>query len=191
MVGKHRPTVLVVEDETELVKTFGRWLGSEYEVITATSADAALNAINETVDVVLLDRRLPDRPGGEVLQKIREEGYDCRVAMITAVDPDVDILDMEFDDYIVKPVPQDELLAIVSRLLSLAKYNDRVKQSFRLASKLAVLEAEKSSQALQQNPDYQAKREKLEDLNEDIDDLLAEFDEGSFAVAYRDLERFY
>lgn len=191
MTGTDRPTVLVVEDELELKETFGRWLKPMYEVITVTTADAALRAMNDAVDVVLLDRRLPDRSGSEVLHEIREKGYDCRVAMITAVDPDVDIFDMEFDDYVVKPVLKDELLDIVSGLLSLAEYNDRIKKSFRLASKLAVLEAEKSMQDLQKNPEYQAKREELAALNEDIDDLLAEFENGSFAVAYRDLERFY
>lgn len=187
MEGGNHPTILVVEDETELVETFARWLRPEYKVITTRSADEALTEINDDIDVVLLDRRLPDRPGGEVLREIRDRGYDCRIAMITAVDPDIDILDMDFDDYIVKPVPKEELTNIVNRLLRLAEYDVRVKRSYGLASKLAVLEAEKSGQELEKSEEYQAKRKELLSINEDILDLLSEFDSGSFEVAYRDL----
>lgn len=53
--------------------------------------------IDEDVDVVLHDCRMPDRSGGQTLERIREQGYDCRVAMVTAVDLDFDIVEMDFE----------------------------------------------------------------------------------------------
>lgn len=183
-----RFTVLVVEDEAELAATFGRWLEPEYEVRTVQTGQAAIDAMDESVDIVLLDRRLPDLSGGEVLQRIRSEGYECRVAMITAVDPDFDILDMEFDDYVVKPVLQDDLYEIVDRLLALHMYDEQVQRSFGLASKLALLEAEKPIEELQANEDYLERRKELKELREEIDSTLEDFEADAFTIAYRDLD---
>lgn len=47
---------------------------------------------------------MPVRSGNEVLDKMRIAGYDWCVAMVTTVEPDLDILEMGFDDYLVKPV---------------------------------------------------------------------------------------
>ena len=189
-MGEERvPTILVVEDEEELASTFDRWLQPNYRVITAHTATAAIDAMNESVEVVLLDRRLPDRPGEEVLDAIRSAGYDCRVAMITAVDPDVDILDMAFDDYVVKPVTQDELLEIVDGLLTLSTYDEQVQRSFGLATKIAVLESEKPAKELQDNEEYRARCRELEQLRERINETLAEFESDAFTIAYRDLSR--
>ena len=180
-------TVVVVEDEEELAATFKRWLEPTYRVITVHTATGAIEAINETVDVVLLDRRLPDRPGEEVLDAIRAAGFDCRVAMITAVDPDMDILDMAFDDYVVKPVPKNELLELVDGLLTLSTYDDQVQRSFSLARKIAMLESEKPSEELQENDEYLARRREFEELRDEINDTLANFELDAFTIAYRDL----
>jgi len=60
--------------------------------------------MDDEVDAVLLDRRMPDVHGDEVLARLREEGCDCPVIMTTAVDPGMDILEMDFEDYLCKPV---------------------------------------------------------------------------------------
>jgi len=189
MANDEAPTVLVVEDEEELAATFERWLTPTYRVRTAHTAESALSTMDEAVDVVLLDRRLPDQPGEEVLWAIREAGYDCRVAMITAVDPDVDILDMEFDDYVVKPVPKDELIEIVDGLLALSTYDEQVQRSFGLATKIAVLESEKPTEELQNNDQYLSIRRELDRLRQEINATLADFEADSFTRAYRDLGR--
>lgn len=188
MTGDEPRTVLIVEDEEELADTFSRWLERDYRVLTANTGEEAIEAMDESVDVVLLDRRLPDFSGGEVLERIRGAGFDCRVAMITAVDPDFDILDMEFDDYVVKPVLQDDLFDIVDRLLALHTYDEQVQRSFGLASKLAILEAEKPTEELRANEEYVASKEELIDLREEIDDTLAGFEADAFTIAYRDLD---
>ncbi|MFB6270737.1 MAG: response regulator [Halobacterium sp.] len=91
-------TVLVVEDETPLAALYERWLSDAYRVRVANTGGDALDRFDGAVDVVLLDRRLPDRPGSEVLERIRGHDSDCQVAMVTAVEPDEDVLEMGFDD---------------------------------------------------------------------------------------------
>ncbi|MFB6105679.1 MAG: response regulator, partial [Halobacteriaceae archaeon] len=64
-----RPTVVVVDDEEGIAEAYSYWLSDEYDVRTAQSGAGALETIDEDVDVVLLDRRMPDRSGDEVLDR--------------------------------------------------------------------------------------------------------------------------
>lgn len=76
---------------------------------TASSGEKALELLDCAVDVVLLDRNMPGLSGDEVLREISRRGYECRVAMVTAVTPQSDIFDVEIEDYLVKPIHRDEL----------------------------------------------------------------------------------
>jgi DNA-binding response OmpR family regulator len=99
-------------------------------VITAYNGTEALDAITDEVDVVLLDRRMPGLAGEEVLEAIREAEYDCRVAMVTAVTPEEDIVEMGFDDYLAKPVDRKRLLETVDRPVELSAYDDLVQEHY-------------------------------------------------------------
>lgn len=112
------PTVLVVEDNHELADMYAEWLNEPIVVRTAYDGEAALTLMNDTIDVVILDRHLPEQSGDDVLTQLREK-YDCRVAMVTVAEPDLDDLEMEFDDYLTKPVQQNELRTTVEHLLEL------------------------------------------------------------------------
>ncbi|MUW15953.1 response regulator [Halorubrum sp. CBA1125] len=130
------PTVLAVDDDPDLAELYRVYLDPAYDVRIATEGEAALTAMDEAVDVVLLDRRMPDMSGDELLSAIREEGYDARVAMLTAVEPDVDIVDMPFDDYKTKPVTREDLLALVEVLLRRAEFDERSQEFFALVSRV-------------------------------------------------------
>jgi len=104
MEGTTGPTVLVVEDESKLADTYAGWLSGTYDVRTAYSGSEALDRLDEGVAVCLLDRRLPDSTADEVIEDVTARYPGCRVALVTGVTPDFDILEMEFDDYLVKPV---------------------------------------------------------------------------------------
>lgn len=107
-------TVLLVDDEESVLETYELYLETEgYDVLTADNGGEALVELDGDVDVLLLDRRMPGMSGDEVLEHVRDWELDCRVAMITAVDPDSDIVEMAFDDYLTKPISKDELLDTV------------------------------------------------------------------------------
>lgn len=179
--------VVVVEDERELADTYADWLREFHTVATAYTGEEALTVIDDTVDVVLLDRRLPDIPGSDVLQGIRDEGINARVAMITAVDPDYDIIEMPFDDYVVKPILKAELHDIVNRLLKLSNYEAQFRESFSLATKLQILENEKPEAELADHQEYTQMQDRLDELSDGIDDILADFEDRDFELLYREL----
>ncbi|MFB6122152.1 MAG: HalX domain-containing protein [Haloferacaceae archaeon] len=182
------PLVLVVEDEHDLADLYATWLSDSFRVRVANSGQEALDELDDEVDVVLLDRRMPDYSGDEVLEIIRERGFDCRVAMVTAAAPDFDVLSMGFDDYVVKPVTRDDLDRTVSNLLLREEYDDGVQELFALASKKALLETEKSHTALEANDEYQRLATDLERLRENLDDTLFQLGEqDDLSTLYRDL----
>ncbi|WP_101297793.1 HalX domain-containing protein [Halegenticoccus soli] len=184
------PLVLVVEDEPDLADLYAAWLADGYRVRTAYGGCEALDALDEEVAVVLLDRRMPDLSGDEVLTAVRDRGIDCRVAMVTAVEPDFDVLEMGFDDYLVKPVTKEALRETVSNLHLRSAYDAGVQELFSLASKRALLESEKGETELRDSEEYADLDERIRALRSDLDDALRTIDDhDAFVGICRDLER--
>ena len=170
-----QPVVLVVEDEPDLADLYAAWLSDHYQVHTAYGGQEALETLDELddeVDAILLDRRMPGLSGDDVLDAVRGRDIDCRVAMVTAVEPDFDIIAMGFDDYLVKPVRSDTLRETVEGLLQRTEYDAGVQELFSLTSKKAMLEAEKSATELADNEEYQELDARIERLRSDVDETL-------------------
>ncbi|MFC7214241.1 response regulator transcription factor [Saliphagus sp. GCM10025334] len=168
------PHVLIVEDEPDLATLYSAWLEDEVTVETAYDGSDALDAIDETIDVVLLDRRMPGLPGDTVLETIRERGLDCRVAMVTAVEPDFDIIGLGFDDYLVKPVSKAELTSLIDQLLLRSSYDDQLQQFFALASKKALLDGQKTAAERRASQEYAVLEDRLAVLRATVDDTMME-----------------
>jgi DNA-binding response OmpR family regulator len=115
--------VLVVEDDLRLARMLRRVLEAErYTVESVTEgAQAADLAAAGTYDVVILDVMLPDVDGVEVCARLRRQGVQTPILLLTALDAVADRvrgLDAGADDYLVKPFAVAELLA---RLRSLTR----------------------------------------------------------------------
>jgi len=78
-------TILYVDDEDMARKYFARSVGADYEVLTAASADAAIEILQERqVDILVTDYRMPGRDGGDLLRQIEHEfPYVVRI-LVTA-----------------------------------------------------------------------------------------------------------
>jgi DNA-binding response OmpR family regulator len=108
--------VLLVEDDRDIAPTLVRALEREgYAVEHAPSGAAAVEHVaSRPTDVVLLDLGLPDTDGLEVCRRIRADGYQGAVLILTARDGELDRvvgLDVGADDYLSKPFSLSELLA--------------------------------------------------------------------------------
>jgi len=180
-------TVLVVDDESEVADVYALRLRNQYGTETAYGGAQALDRLDDDIDVVLLDRRMPDIGGDEVLEEIRERDISTRVIMITAVDPDFDIIDMPFDDYLCKPVEKDDLVAAIDQQLAARRYDDRLTEYLEVTSKLALLEGEKTAQSLEENEGVDALERRAEKLKSGMDDALGEFDD--IETAFKDISR--
>ena len=183
------PVVLIVEDEPDVVETYRLWLQNDYDVRTAFDGDEGLEKLDESVDVVLLDRMMPGLSGDEVLAHIRERDIDCRVAMVTAVEPDFDILEMGFDTYVSKPVKGDQLIATVENLLERAAYDSLLQEYYGLVETQATLEANKSRVELDKSDEYRQLTADIAELRESLSETLGGVqDDEDFIATIRELD---
>ncbi|MFY4813785.1 response regulator [Haloarcula argentinensis] len=188
MTKGRQATILVVDDEPAVADVYTDQLGDRYTVETAYSGEAALSKLDSAVDVVLLDRRMPDLSGDEVLSAIREKRYDTRVAMVTAVDPDFDIIEMPFDDYVLKPVSKEDLFQTIEQLLLYADYEERLRECYSLTAKYAALESSKPQTVLDESEEFTALEAELAEVRAELDELTDSFDAADFELLFRNFE---
>jgi len=181
------PVVLIVEDESDVAETYRLWLEDEYEVRIAHSGDEGIEQLDDAVDVVLLDRMMPGLSGDEVLEYIRTEELGCRVAMVTAVEPDFDILEMGFDTYLSKPVKGHELEETVANLLERSTYDSLLQEYYALVEKQATLQASKNRAELEGQEEFEELTERISDLRDELSDTLGgiEDDDDFIATLHR------
>jgi two-component system response regulator AtoC len=114
------PKVLVIDDEVPILESLEMFLGEKgYDVRTAASAATGLAAFREFApEVVILDIRLPDRDGFNVLARLKASECPPKVIMITAFhDMETAITSMKNGayDYIHKPLDADEIESAVEK----------------------------------------------------------------------------
>src|SRR5262249_50948564 len=112
------PRILIVDDEDSIRVALQRLLEyNGYETRQAEDGFRALEILaDETVDVVLLDIKMPRMDGLEVLQRVRERADGPFVVMVTAhgdTQTAVECMKRGADDYLEKPWEQERLLAII------------------------------------------------------------------------------
>ena len=181
--------MLIVEDDRDLAELYAEWLRNSYEVTTAYDGGDALELLDATVDVVLLDRMMPGRSGGEVLETVRESEFDPRVVMVSAVTPDLDVVQMGFDAYLEKPVDAPALRETLDRMLTRAEYDEKLQELFSLIERQDALEAVKAEAVLDDSEEYRALTDRLETVQSEVEALLIDLPEADFRVAVERLQR--
>jgi DNA-binding response OmpR family regulator len=114
--------ILVIEDERALCRVLCDNFAFEgYEIIVAEDGPSGYSkAITEKPDVVILDLMLPRMSGYDVCRKLRADGVNTPILMLTARGEEADRiagLDLGADDYVTKPFSLGELGARVRALL--------------------------------------------------------------------------
>ena len=122
--------VVIVEDEPAIADIQRLYLAREgYDVVVATTGEDALDLIRQRRPVaVVLDVGLPGIDGVEVLRRLRSDGDDTPVLVVTARDEEVDRvlgLEMGADDYVTKPFSPRELVARVRAVLRRGRRAER------------------------------------------------------------------
>jgi DNA-binding response OmpR family regulator len=126
--GKFAPSarkVLVVDDEAIVVNSVRKILNRKgFSVEEAfTCRDALAQVFSNEYDLVLLDMRMSDGNGIEVLQKIKAKRPDLRVVIVTgyaSIDTAVEAIRNGASDYMPKPFTPDELYSLTSRVLEIS-----------------------------------------------------------------------
>lgn len=162
------PRVLVVDDEESVVEMYTATLPAAYDVVTATSGARALDVVDDGFDVVVLDRRMSEISGDEVLEAIHRRGIDCHIIMVTAVEPDSSVIDLQWTDYVVKPIRPEALREVVERGLRIVEYSDRRRELTSKKLRRNVLEVELDAETLEDSAEYQRLLADIERLETEI-----------------------
>ena len=116
-------TILIIDDNVDVCSLLGERVLPIYGYRTLTAADGReglWQIRTQKPDLVLLDLRLPDMTGLELLHTLSSEGYDTPVILITAYGSELiaaQALRMGVRDYIIKPFTLDEVVESVERAL--------------------------------------------------------------------------
>ena len=122
----NKGTLLLVDDDRQVLASMADWLRSQgYELDTAQNCEQARSAIaKRDYNVALVDVRLPDGDGFDLLAECRERRPGTSVIMITGygtVDSAIDAIRAGAFDYLTKPLIDDELEMAIHRALSQRK----------------------------------------------------------------------
>ena len=114
--------ILIIDDEPHLPHQFARYLKKHgYDVETVADGEAGLQVLQkDSIDLVLLDLRLPKMSGLQVLEQLRSFEQELPVVMLTAygdVESAVAAMKLGASDYLLKGFDLDELLLVVRRSL--------------------------------------------------------------------------
>ena len=114
--------ILIIDDEPHLPHQFARYLRKHgYDVYVASDGEAGVKELQKyTIDLLLLDLRLPESSGLEVLAQVRKLEPELPVVMLTAygdVQTAVAAMKLGASDYLLKGFDLEELLLVVRRTL--------------------------------------------------------------------------
>jgi DNA-binding NtrC family response regulator len=131
-----KPSILIVDDDEVMQETLSDVLRKRgYEIFSVGSGNGALPMIKKNViDLILLDMRLPDIDGLEVLKKIKEFDNEILVIMMTAysdVQTAVSAMKSGAYDYINKPFELEELKLLIEKGLEMKSLINEVRRLHR------------------------------------------------------------
>ena len=122
--------ILVLEDEASIRSFIMINLKkNNFDIVETSSGEEALEKLDDTVDIALLDVMLPGISGFEVCKRAREQYPAVGIIMLTAKGQEqnkIEGLELGADDYIVKPFSPKELLARINALARRLNIVDKV-----------------------------------------------------------------
>ncbi|MBU8922890.1 MAG: sigma-54 dependent transcriptional regulator [Bacteroidales bacterium] len=135
-----KPVILLVDDEDTIRMFLEKTIKDEgYEALTAANGEQALELTrSELPDLILLDLKLPDMNGIEVLQKIKEDLPEACVIMLTAfgdIETAVSAIKKGAFDFVSKPVNLEQLLLAIEKGLNSQKLS---RELFQLRRRVKI-----------------------------------------------------
>ena len=141
----YSPLILVVEDDEKDVRLFQEYLDREgFRLKIVGHGEAAIEfAREESIDLILLDIMLPGMDGFEVIRQLKKMARhrNAQLVVVTQMDDlnnKIRGINLGIDDYLIKPINREELIARVHALLKKKAYMDRLSTQFENALQAAI-----------------------------------------------------
>lgn len=120
---KHKKHILIVDDDSRVLRMLKTYLAGRYELATAINGKVALKFLEtKDTDLVLLDYEMPTENGPAVLEKIRANAKtkNLPVVFLTGVTKENkirEVLPLNIQGYLIKPVDMEKLLSTIKGIL--------------------------------------------------------------------------
>lgn len=175
------PRVLIVDDDPRQVELLSSWLSAEYDVVTAIDGKAAREALDETIDVAILDRHLPDTTGEKIIENARQAGISPPTGFLSSADVSVSATELPADLLLSKPATRERVLEAVNTLYRMNELSTLGRKVRAQEHRLQFVR-EEHGPAVETAPAYERAEATLDDLQEEWQNELEDRD------AWRSLE---
>lgn len=177
MVRQTNSVVLIIEDDGTLANDYASWL-PEYTVLIATDTDAVYDQLENDVDIVLLDRGFSETPSEEILSSILAHGINCQIGLLSAANTTNNVLHLDVDEHIPRPVNREEFRATVARLDDRHDVMQLVETYLTLVDRKRSFERRKDPSALEDDSHYKQLLGELVARRQQISSLLSQLGNG-------------
>ena len=159
-----RSSVLILEDERWVADILAGYFPDGTDVRHVRTGTEAIEAYTDDTDLVIIDRKLEGMPGDDVATRIRTEHEQQLLLCVSGVAPGNDISELEYDDYIHKPVSEDEMMTRVELLLNRSSLDANVRAYLSLRSKQLAL-TDTHGEAATKMDGYKTLTERIEETD--------------------------
>ena len=146
-LSEERGRILIVDDDPRSAARLVDWLGTVHEPVLATNPQAALNELaNEVFDVLIVSLTLAGADGLRLCSQTRSADRTRHLPIIVLVEPGNEArllrgLDMGVNDYIMRPVDQNELLARVRTQVKRKRYSDHLRNRLEESIEASIIDS--------------------------------------------------
>lgn len=166
VTGTGSPTVLLADDDSRLLELYTLWLAADYDIVTATDGREALDGLDESVDVAVLDRSMPGLNGGEVASSIARADQRTPIAILTSMQVTPADVSLPADRLLRKPITERELRTAIEELNRLADEAPIAREVQARRHRLEFVETHLGSAVGSTEP-YRRAREELDRIEAD------------------------
>jgi len=138
--------ILIVDDDVQSGRRLASWLGTVHEPSLVADPAATLDALgNEDFDLLIMSLTLNGADGLRLCSQVRSSDRARHLPIIIIVDPGQEArllraLDMGVNDYIMRPVDQNELLARVRTQIKRKRYSDHLRNRLEESIEASVID---------------------------------------------------
>jgi DNA-binding HxlR family transcriptional regulator len=179
-----RLSVLIIENEQMVATVLEEYFPGSYEVRSVQAGEEAIEEYTDDTDLLIVDRKLDGISGDEVAAQVKAEHERQLILCVSGVEPDNDIYELPYDDYMHKPIEEDKMKSRVELLFSRAELEATERAYLSLRSKQIALTGAhgKSATKMTGYQNCTAQIEKLglsADQKQTLEPLLPSTAEGS------------
>lgn len=134
--------IKIIDDEEAMRESLAGWLEKQgYQVTTAGSGAEALSQLaREACDLILLDIKMPEMDGLQLLPLIKAENPQVLIIMITAygsIETAVESMKQGANDYLLKPFDPEELILLIEKMI---EHKNLLEENMALKERLAEMQ---------------------------------------------------